>query len=744
MHCRGTMGLLGTKQSCIFDLYLVTISLMILGVYATCPSVCNCRVYSTGKMVHCQGENLTAIPAGLPFDTVILQLGHNKLTRLEADAFSGLRQLRKLYLYNNEIVEIEDGAFRGLPNVKHLDLTSNKISVITNRTFEGIPYLERLNLGNNLLSSLPSGVFRQVPLLLELELRRNNIHEFPVDVSRDLVNVEILDLSFNPASLLLTPIFGQMVALQHLKLNYLFDVNSALVEDSISESAFDGLSNLTNLELNGNRLTKIPSAVKSLPYLTSIELQSNSIRTINADDFYRPILLEVLDLSYNSLVELPTSALAEFPHLTDLILDFNPISVIGARAFFYNPHLATLYMAYTNLTTINEDAFMGLGRLDTLYLKGNNLTTVVDGAMNYVNPEVNLIISGNPIRCDCHLRGFAAWLKNNHNGTVNRGSPLQCVTPDRLNDSSVVDLLPNKFACEPRSTSPNVTVSVHLETNALLACAIDADPILQSFWITKSHGFIYPDQPQPPFAMADNGSLLITNVSLSNEGLYTCVVSNHAGEAQSSVELRILLSPVPEATATPTATPFATPTSAPTAKPTGNNLPVISIFVISGILFFVMVVLLVLIRRGTIARNKCFKDKEHGQGEVAVNIIYNIPNGHTNAAFQLGQPEDDSDDENYMVPGLNTLPSRNAPAAPEQRTTPPAQLLSRPLPLPPPPPQAASQTPEAAGSQAQPPPAPAQSQPSATPPPASPGYEDMEAIQPDRLIGYVDDMVADQ
>ncbi|XP_038055084.1 peroxidasin homolog, partial [Patiria miniata] len=541
-----------------FRIRLLLMGLLILSqeAHSICPSVCRC----VGQYASCGNQNLSAIPVGLPDDIRTLYLEHNQLTKLAAGDFFRLSQLEQLYLYNNNITVIEDGAFRGLTRLKSLGLESNNISILTHRTFEGMPNLEELSLQNNRLSSLTTGVFSQAPRLRELNLASNDIGEFPTDISRDLMNVEILDLSYNSASLLLTPVFGQMVALQHLILNNLSAVNNASVVDSIPvpDSAFDGLSNLRKLELNGNRLSKIPAAVKTLLNLISIKLQSNFIQSIDADDFHQPSLLEWLELDNNSLVEIRTSTLAGFPHLTDL------------------------------------------------YLNYNNLTTIVDGAMNHVNPNVTLELFGNPIRCDCHLRGFAAWLKNNHTGSLKGG---RCVTPDRLNDTPVTHLLPNQFACRPRSTSPNATVSVHLGTNALLPCGIDADPILQTSWITNRNETISTDKLKPPFAMVDiNGSLLITNVTCSHEGLYVCKVSNGAGSVRNYVELRILYSTLPQEPTDKThliletsmlETIVITPTLSGAVA--GNKL-MISIGITGGISFVMVVLLVVLI---TIARKRC-------------------------------------------------------------------------------------------------------------------------------------------
>ncbi|XP_022111731.1 insulin-like growth factor-binding protein complex acid labile subunit [Acanthaster planci] len=375
------------------DLHLImVVTVTVLRTCAPCPSVCNCTGTFYGN-AYCNHKNLDRVPAGISTNTRFLRLEYNRLTRLPAGAFSGLSQLLRLTLYNNLITEIEDGTFSGLVALKKLHLGSNNINLLTNNTFQGVPNLEELSLSNNRLLSLGNGVFNQIPNLLELDVSHNGIREFPTEVSKYLSNVQVLDLSSNPAQLLLIQntvgIFKQIVALQYLKLNKLSEVSNTAGEIRIPESTFDGLPNLTNLELNGNRLSKIPSAIKSLKNLKYISLHMNSIQSVGADDFHQPSLLEILLLDKNKLVEIPASALAQLPHLTKLYLDFNPISTIPARAFWHNPRLTNLSLAYTNLTTIQEDAFSGLDQLGSLNLQGNNLTTIKGGVMTHVNPKVS-------------------------------------------------------------------------------------------------------------------------------------------------------------------------------------------------------------------------------------------------------------------------------------------------------------------------------------------------------------------
>ncbi|XP_022084419.1 uncharacterized protein LOC110975875 [Acanthaster planci] len=622
------------------DLHLImVVTVTVLRTCAPCPSVCDCQRYSTQKGIDCDGKDLDTVPAGIPADTRFLRLEHNRLTRLPADVFSGLSLLIQLTLYNNQIADIEDGAFRDLVRLRKLHLESNNISLLTNHTFEGVPNLEELILRNNRLSSLPSGVFSQVHSLVELDLAHNGIRDFPTDVSQDLRNVQMLDLSSNPAGLISTAIFEHMVALQQIKLSSLIGIS----EIDLSGLAFDGLGNLVTLNLDGNHLNKVPTAIRSLSNLTSLDIHSNAIEMLNADDFYHPSLLEYLNLNDNQLTEIPTAALAQLPHLTTVFLDGNPISVISARAFWHNPRLSILSLADTNLTTIDADAFTGLSQLGTLYLQGNNLTTIVNGAMNSVNPNVYLLLTGNPLRCDCNLREFAAWLKNNHTGTLSGGSSLKCATPDRLRSSPLDDLNPNQFACEPRTTFPTTKViSVFMGKEVLLPCEIEADPVVDIFWITSSHATVHPDQPQPPFALADNGSLFVSTVNLIHEGLYTCVVSNDAGEVRNSVKLRVLRLPDLGSRQTPT---IEHGTHTPTDSSDRLNT---SATMIVGVVFSVAVVFVVVIVGVSIYRKRRRKAATE----------------YWESSTRTFDSEDEFNELGYQSGG--SLPSGNAPEPPQR------------------------------------------------------------------------------
>ncbi|XP_033646842.1 carboxypeptidase N subunit 2-like [Asterias rubens] len=518
-------------------LAITVLVLLLQKTYSSCPAVlCDCSGYNTHKTIRCNLRDLTDVPLELPADTKHLRLEYNSLTKLAAASFLNLSRLEKLYLYNNDINVIEDGAFRGLSSLVYLDMTTNRISEITNMTFAGAPKLEELVLRNNRLTELPRGAFSQLPRLSSLDLAANNLNEFPADVTQDLVNLKELKLSKNPVTLAAS--FGQQ--LQALEKLYLRNITNAMGQFSVPDSAFDGLVNLVTVELQENFLTEIPQAVKSLPNLLTIRLENNLIRNVKDGDFHDPSPLQDLYLHYNSLVALPTSGLAKLPRLASLVLDYNSLSTVPARSFVHNTRLEDLSMYSTGISSIDKDAFQGLRNLTKLGLGENSLTTLVDGVFDNLNPDLQVFLAGNPLLCDCNLRAFGDWLKNN---TLSPKT-FECAAPERLQGTRVVDVEPVDFACRPRLLTDTIyTASAIQGTDVPLPCGIEADPIVDIYWITSNRSLVYPHQPKPGlyFLSRSNGTLMVTAVSLTDRGSYTCVVKNSAGEMSNSITLEVLM-----------------------------------------------------------------------------------------------------------------------------------------------------------------------------------------------------------
>lgn len=55
------------------------------GGVTACPRLCVC--YPTPMTVSCQSQNLTIVPAGVPYDSQRVFLQNNRITELRADSF---------------------------------------------------------------------------------------------------------------------------------------------------------------------------------------------------------------------------------------------------------------------------------------------------------------------------------------------------------------------------------------------------------------------------------------------------------------------------------------------------------------------------------------------------------------------------------------------------------------------------------------------------------------------------------
>lgn len=55
------------------------------GGVGACPRLCVC--YPTPMTVSCQSQNLTIVPAGVPYDSQRVFLQNNRITELRADSF---------------------------------------------------------------------------------------------------------------------------------------------------------------------------------------------------------------------------------------------------------------------------------------------------------------------------------------------------------------------------------------------------------------------------------------------------------------------------------------------------------------------------------------------------------------------------------------------------------------------------------------------------------------------------------
>ncbi|XP_071424029.1 PH domain leucine-rich repeat-containing protein phosphatase 2 isoform X1 [Pithys albifrons albifrons] len=246
---------------------------------------------------------------------------------------------------------------------------------------EKLVALDKLALAGNLLETLDLAVLNHMSHIKSVDLRLNNLKRAAADTLEGNKSVTYMDLRDN-----------QMTDLDLSSLSSLEQLHCE--RNKLKELTLSGFS-LRALYANSNCLT----AVNIYPVpgqLTCLELSHNQLQCI-PDWACEAKKLEVLDVSYNLLVELPLRILSSLSlrklmvghnHLHSLppLLEHIPLEVLDLQHNLLTKLPETLFLKALNLRYLNASANSleslpsacvgeeSLSMLQLLYLTNNNLT----------------------------------------------------------------------------------------------------------------------------------------------------------------------------------------------------------------------------------------------------------------------------------------------------------------------------------------------------------------------------------
>nr|XP_031318981.1 leucine-rich repeat-containing G-protein coupled receptor 5 isoform X1 [Camelus dromedarius] len=307
-----------------------------------------------------------------------LRLDANHISHVPPSCFSGLHSLRHLWLDDNALTEIPVQAFRSLSALQAMTLALNKIHHIPDYAFGNLSSLVVLHLHNNGIHSLGKKCFDGLHSLETLDLNYNNLDEFPTAI-RTLSNLKELGFHSNNIKSIPEKAF---VGNPSLITIHFYDNPIQLV----GRSAFQHLPELRTLlfsqehsrpspprTLNGaSQITEFPdlTGTASLESLTLTGAQISSLPPTVCDQLPN---LQVLDLSYNLLEDLPSFSVCQ--KLQKIDLRHNEICEIKADTFQKLFSLRSLNLAWNKIAVIHPSAFSTLPSLRKLDLSSNRLSS---------------------------------------------------------------------------------------------------------------------------------------------------------------------------------------------------------------------------------------------------------------------------------------------------------------------------------------------------------------------------------
>ena len=224
---------------------------------------------------------------------VSLRFSNNKFNLIPQGIYQ-LSNLKLLDMSGNNINEIDGNLIKGLSSLVELDLSKNKIRYIPNN-IQFLTFLEVLRISNNQLLEIPEelGVLTR---LKKLFLNENSLQFLPRNLFSKMVGLEEIYLYKNQLEDICdssSSIFDNMKHLKFLDIhsNHLtiFNIFTEMpILDSLLLSynqlqhinGLDKCYNLTNLDLNNNKISEFPSDILKLKKLSTLNLQNNDLNSI--------------------------------------------------------------------------------------------------------------------------------------------------------------------------------------------------------------------------------------------------------------------------------------------------------------------------------------------------------------------------------------------------------------------------------------------------------------------------------
>ncbi|XP_063964766.1 leucine-rich repeat and immunoglobulin-like domain-containing nogo receptor-interacting protein 3 [Lytechinus pictus] len=519
----------------------------------------------TGK-TDCESRQLTCIPLNYP-GSVVLMLAQNSLQMVPRQSFANYRMLRQLDLSNNAIYSIEDNAFNGLGGVSTLNLANNRITQLTANTFRGLRAVQTLHLQGNAINAVAAGTFREMTNIIELNLSGNRL------------------------SILPHGLFSQMLSLRRLFLQ-----ENQLTTDP-NMPFLDGLSNLVELDLDGNRFTNIPS-MNGLMRLTDLDITDTHIKYISNNSFSDLSSVRDIILNNNMISMIEPGAFSGLGVLSELDISFNVISELDVQVFqpLYNVErlqlqnnqlrrLATQHFAsMTRLTSLNLEGnqitvfppMPNLRMLNTLNLRSNRLDTFAPQTMQSMPMLKRILLVGNPIQCDCRVLRLREYFLSPAHATPyhpNEIPTCNAMQPRHLRGTRLTAVQTSDLQCHAPVLRPfSRMISTRSGGNATLACASSGFPVPKVTWVAPNGLRLRPagnHHLNRRIRVTEDGMMLIAYATQADQGQYSCIMGNPAGQVQGAV--RLLVQPSPAAPPEPPVTNSTMSKINPPGKPSTHN-----------------------------------------------------------------------------------------------------------------------------------------------------------------------------
>ncbi|KAE8593998.1 hypothetical protein XENTR_v10019403 [Xenopus tropicalis] len=357
------------------------------------------------EYANCVGQSVVTLADAiqdLPYQTRVLNISENEISKIDGYTFSHLPKLQELVLRKNKVNGVDTWAFHNLNDLLILDLSYNLIQSLDTVDLTDLKHLQIFDLSHNRIHTIQMGTLGPLGALQELDLSFNNVSDFRSVANAVSQLPDFLRLSLS--SNFITDLKSEqsvtvLSSLQSLNLR-----NNSI---SVLDFTFYSMPSLIELNVTRNNLSAVnKSSFSNLPMLAKVTFDENSLNISqllglvlpNLTEFHwssmRPALqhelvsacqvfqtfpkLQLLDIKHSKIAVTNLSIIGRCTNLTSLILSTSPLPRLQEKDLQDFKYLEVLYLDKCKLRRIANSSWRGLNNLHTLILERNQLSDLED------------------------------------------------------------------------------------------------------------------------------------------------------------------------------------------------------------------------------------------------------------------------------------------------------------------------------------------------------------------------------
>ncbi|PWN22397.1 hypothetical protein BCV69DRAFT_245961 [Microstroma glucosiphilum] len=309
---------------------------------------------------HCEHNSIKALDAVLAGNLRSITLGHNPLSKMTI-ATSARSHLVKLDLSAANLSRLDDDLVGHLRALRDLNLDDNQFLSLPD-TLGQLTELQVLKCTNNHLASLPESI-GSLSNLKWLLVHNNNLKSLPSSIWQcgklDTINASSNLLESFPLPPMSTESRGSDPTSKQADAptaSAVSHTSAALMDPAASrKGSVSSLSAAANAP-SGRKLPPLVSALKKL------RLADNRLTHDVLDVLGFFVEVEVLNLSFNEIYEVPQMSLAKLTKLRELYLSGNSLTSVPTDDLVYMKRLRILHINANRLLTLPAE----LGQLTDL------------------------------------------------------------------------------------------------------------------------------------------------------------------------------------------------------------------------------------------------------------------------------------------------------------------------------------------------------------------------------------------